>query len=355
MSRKPLDRHEQVVLVLPGGGALGAYQAGVYEALSGAGLEPDWVIGTSIGAINAALIAGNPPARRLGRLREFWRRVEQKPSLGAWSIVASGLPAFFTPRPRAWAGPHAALGLDEASYYSTQPLRRTLHELVDAELLAQGGTRITVGAVAVRSGQMKYFDSRDTPLGIDHVMASGALPPAFPAVRIDGEAYWDGGIYSNTPVEPVIEDRPRRSALIFAVDVWQPTAAEPRSIWEVMARQKDIQFASHADSHIARQKQLHHLRRLLHDLLDRWPGPKDQIPSRLELAAHGADTTVHIVRLKAPAIPGDGYLKDVDFTRTGIHQRWSAGHRDALQAIARAPWEDPTDPMQGLFVHEANR
>src|SRR5215471_9884322 len=216
MSRKLRDRHEQIVLVLPGGGALGAYQAGVYEALSGAGLEPDWVIGTSIGAINAALIAGNPQGRRVDRLREFWRRVEQKPSIGAWSIAASGLPAFFTPRLRAWAGPHAALGLDEASYYSTEPLRRTLHELVDTELLAKGSTRITVGAVAVRSGQMKYFDSRHTPLAIDHVMASGALPPAFPAVRIDGEAYWDGGIYSNTPIEPIFDDLPRRDSLIFA-------------------------------------------------------------------------------------------------------------------------------------------
>ncbi|HEY9066511.1 MAG TPA: patatin-like phospholipase family protein [Burkholderiaceae bacterium] len=355
MSRSRRVGHGRVVLVMPGGGALGAYQAGVYEALAGAGLEPDWVIGTSIGAINAALIAGNPKGARLDRLREFWQRVEQKPSLGTWSIVAGGLPAFFTPRPHAWAGSHVPVGLDQASYYTTEPLRRTLRELVDTDLLAKGRPRITVGAVAVRSGQMKYFDSRHETLGIDHIMASGALPPAFPAVRIDGEAYWDGGIYSNTPVEPVIEDHPRRSALIFAVNVWQRTAPEPRSIWEVMARQKDIQFASRADSHIARHKQIHHMRRLLHDLLERWPGPKQQIPRWLDLAAHGADTTVHVVRLMAPPGARDDVLKDVDFTRSGIRERWSAGHRDALQAISRAAWNDPADPMQGVFVHEPQR
>jgi len=352
MNHKRRDRHPRIVLAMPGGGALGAYQAGVYEALCESGLEPDWVIGTSIGAINAALIAGNAKHARLDRLREFWQRVEQKPSWGAWSIVAGGLPAFFTPRLHAWADPRAPVGLDRASYYTTEPLRRTLDELVDADLLAKGSPRITVGAVAVRSGRMTYFDSRHTPLRIDHVMASGALPPAFPAVRIDGEAYWDGGIYSNTPVEPVIEDRPHRSALIFAVNIWQRTAPEPRSIWEVMARQKDIQFASRADSHIARQKQLHHMRRLLHDLLERWPGPKEEIPRWLDIAAHGADTTIHVVRLMAPPKPGDDYLKDVDFTRSGIRERWSTGRRDALQAIERAAWEEPTDRMQGVFVHE---
>ncbi|HEU4921945.1 MAG TPA: patatin-like phospholipase family protein, partial [Burkholderiales bacterium] len=192
----------QIVLVLQGGGALGAYQAGVYEALCGAGIEPDWVIGTSIGAINAALIAGNAPENRLPRLREFWKRVEQDSPLASLITFASGIRAFFVPRPLRWGGVHARVGLDEASYYNTAPLRETLSQLVDLDMLGKQ-MRLTVGAVNVRTSRMRYFDSRDERVGLEHVMASGALPPAFPAIRIDGEPYWDGGVYSNTPIEAV--------------------------------------------------------------------------------------------------------------------------------------------------------
>src|SRR5688572_2354219 len=194
--------HGQVVLVLQGGGALGAYQAGVYEALCGAGIEPDWVIGTSIGAINAGLIAGNARENRLPRLREFWKRVEQASPLGNFTTFACGIPAFFSPRSLAWGGTQARVGLDAASFYSTEPLRETLSELLD---LREPTTRLTVGAVNVRSGQMRYFDSREERLGLEHVMASGALPPAFPAIRIQGEPYWDGGVYSNTPTEAALD------------------------------------------------------------------------------------------------------------------------------------------------------
>jgi NTE family protein len=249
----------QVVLVLQGGGALGAYQAGVYEALHEAGMEPDWVIGISIGAINGAIITGNAPADRLRRLRELWHRVRNDSPLDGrngsglghafanWAAVVSGVPGMYAPRPLAWANLGTQVGVENASYYLTAPLRKTLEPLIDFRVVnAQDTTRLTVGAVNIKQGTMRYFDSRDGALGLDHVMASSALPPAFPAVPIDGEEYWDGGVYSNTPMEIVFDDDPRRNALIFDVNVWQPTGPEPGSIWQVMGRQKDIQYSTRA-------------------------------------------------------------------------------------------------------------
>src|SRR5262245_45698625 len=195
----------QIVLVFQGGGALGAYQAGVYQALHEAGVEPDWIIGTSIGAINASLIAGNASSERLPRLKEFWDRMAHKSvwsgcaawpqisqTLSYWNTMARGIPGFFEPNAMAFWGTHMVLGADRAGYYSTAPLEKTLRELVDFSLVNRCKPRLTVGAAHVRTSQMKYFDSRDMELGLKHVMASGALPPAFPAVRIDGEHYWAG-------------------------------------------------------------------------------------------------------------------------------------------------------------------
>ena len=342
----------QIVLVLQGGGALGAYQAGVYEAMCGAGIEPDWVIGTSIGAINAGLIAGNAPEDRLPRLREFWKRVEQDSAFASMLTFIRGIPAFFTPRPLAWANTQARVGLDAASYYSTEPLRGTLEALVDSRILGEPKTRLTVGAVNVRTSAMRYFDSRDQKLGIEHVMASGALPPAFPAIRIDGEAYWDGGVYSNTPIEAVLDDHPRRDSVIFSVNVWQPTAREPESIWEVLGRQKDIQYASRADSHIARQKQIHHLRHVIRELTRHIPPGAKNTKECEELASWGCGTTMHVLRLLAPTLDSEDYLKDIDFSPAGIHARWQAGVRDTLRMIERAPWGAAVDPMEGVIVHE---
>jgi NTE family protein len=359
--------HGQSVLVLQGGGALGAYQGGVYEALHEAGLEPDWVIGTSIGAINGALIAANEPKARVERLREFWRRVVQDAPLftptlwpALWprigeavehlSTLTRGVPGFFAPRLPTWSGVSAPVGVDLASYYSTAPLRETLTELLDLETLAKKKPRLTVGAVNVPKGEMRYFDSREMALGLDHVMASGALPPWFPAIRIGGEAYWDGGVYSNTPVEVVFDDNPRRDALIFAVNVWQPTGPEPQSIWQVMGRQKDIQYASRADSQIARQKQIHRLRRIIHELAKNIPKAKqDSVAAH---AAWGCQTRMHVVRLLAPALASEDYWKDIDFSSAGISARWQAGLEDARRMIADAPWKAPVDPMEGVVVHE---
>src|SRR5688500_14498178 len=267
----------QVVLVLQGGGALGAYQVGVFEALHEAGIEPDWVIGTSIGAINAALIAGNTPQDRLPRLRELWSRFAQPAQFQALqylSAMVGGIPGFFSPRLPAWGGWQANVGLDAASYYSTAPLRQTLASLVDFAVLNEAHPRLTVGAVNVKSGELRYFDSRDGALGLEEVMASGALPPGFPAIRVDGEAFWDGGLYSNTPLEAVLDDNPRRDSVIFSVNVWQATGHEPESLWQAMAREKDIRYATRDDSHIGRQKQIHRLRHVIRELEKKLPDRK---------------------------------------------------------------------------------
>jgi len=254
------------------------------------------------------------------------------------------------PRLPAFGGVHAQVGLDRASYYSTAPLRETLAELVSLECLNAKHMRLTVGAVSVRTGAMRYFDSRERALGIDHVMASGALPPAFPAVRIDGEAYWDGGVYSNTPIEAVLDDNPRRDSVIFGVNVWQPSGAEPQSIWQAMGRQKDIQYASRADSHIARQKQIHRLRHVIRELTQHLSPEKQR--ELKELSSWGCGTTMHVVRLLAPSLDSEDYLKDIDFTPAGIRTRWEAGFADTLRMIERAPWELEVDPMDGVVVHE---
>ena len=360
------QHHGQTVLVLQGGGALGAYHGGVYEALHEAGLEPDWVIGTSIGAINAALICGNRPEHRLERLNAFWRQVEQQAviasafdpfgvgaMLGTMNTVLRGIPSFFTPNLGALRGTRATSSVEQASYYSTAPLRETLHELIDWDYLCDCRTRLTVGAVNVCSGEMRYFDSRKEALGADHVMASGALPPAFGAIRIDGQPYWDGGIYSNTPIEAVLDDKPRRDSLIFAVNVWHQAGPEPDSIWQVMARHKDIQFASRADSHILRQKQLHRLRHVIRELALDLPASKRSDVHCKELAAWGCSTTMHVAHLVAPRLDDEDSTKDIDFSPTGVRARREAGYADTMRMIERAPWTAPTDPIEGVIEHRS--
>jgi len=354
----------QVVLVLQGGGALGAYQVGVYQALHDAGIEPDWVIGTSIGAINASLIAGNPPEQRIQRLDEFWQQMQQAGGVAPvldWfglgrlastmATVTRGIPNFFKPNLLALGGATAKVGIESASYYNTAPLRGTLDALVDFDYLCECRTRMTVGAVNVCSGHMHYFDTGRMRLSIDHVMASGALPPAFAAVRIDGEPYWDGGIYSNTPIEVVLDDKPRRDSVIFSVNVWHQTGPEPDSILQVMARQKDIQFASRADSHIARQKQIHHLRHVIRELHQMIPESKQADAEARELASWGCGTTMHVAHLRAPRLDGEDHTKDIDFSPAGVTARRQAGHDDTLRMIERAPWRESADPMEGVVEH----
>ena len=355
----------QIVLVLQGGGALGAYQAGVYQALSESGIEPEWVIGTSIGAINGAIIAGNAPRHRAEHLRAFWASVEQRAGDGWPDLVpglgnvfanlvtmAHGVPTFFTPNPAAWFGQHTPLGIEGAAYYTTEPLRETLAPLVDFGYINGKHVRLTVGAVNVNNGEMRYFDSRDEDICLEHVMASGALPPAFPAVRVDGAPYWDGGIYSNTPIEAVLDDKPRKDSVIFAVQMWNPEGTEPATLWEVAGRQKDIQYSSRAKSHIARQKQIHHLRHIIRELAKHVPQAARHSAVVKELASWGCGTTMHVARLNAPRLDGEDQLKDIDFTPAGIRARWQAGYSETRRMVALAPWRRPVDPIEGVIIHE---
>ena len=355
----------QVVLVLQGGGALGSYQAGVYQALHEAGVEPDWIIGTSIGAINASLIAGNAPQDRVSRLQEFWKRMEQRPPFGFatpfpalnesasyWATIAGGIPGFFKPNPFAHAGAEYPLGPDKAGYYSTAPLEQTLTELVDFSLVNRCTPRLTVGAAHVRSSEMRYFDSRSGELNVKHILASGALPPAFPAVRIDGELYWDGGILSNTPTEAVFDDNPRKDSLIFAVHMWNPSGAEPATMAEVLNRQKDIQYSSRISSHIARQQQAHRLRHIIGQLAARLPEAERNSDAVRELAGYGCQTRMHVVRLLAPQLDSENQSKDIDFSPSGIMQRWEAGYAHTRKALGQAPWEGEFDPLAGVILHE---
>ena len=356
----------QIVLVFQGGGALGAYQAGVYEALHAAGVEPDWIVGTSIGAINAALIAGNEPANRLPRLRQFWDRIAHKDlwhntsawplmsqTLSYWKALSNGISGFFEPNPMAFLGAHAQLGPERAGYYAIEPLRRTLEELVDFDLMNRCRPRLTVGTAHVRTSQMTYFDSRDIRLGVKHIMASGALPPAFPAVRIDGELYWDGGILSNTPTEVIFDDNPRRDSLIFAVHMWNPMGPEPETIWDVMHRQKDIQYSSRVAAHIARQLQTHRLRHVIKQLMTYVPPSVRDSEEVRALAGWGCLTRMHVVRLLAPRLDNEDHTKDVDFSPGGIRKRWEAGFADAQRALEQKPWQGEYSALDGIVLHDA--
>jgi NTE family protein len=359
------DLPGQVVLVLQGGGALGSYQAGVYQALHEAGIEPDWIIGTSIGAINAWLIAGNAPDQRLLCLKQFWKRMEQNPvwnlrtpfagfneKLAYWSTLTHGIPGFFRPNPLAHAGDSYPLGADHAGFYSTAPLERTLLELVDFGRINRCAPRLTVGAAHVRSSQMRYFDSRDGELTVKHVMASGALPPAFPAVRIDGELYWDGGILSNTPTEAVFDDNPRKNSLILAVHLWNPAGAEPTTMAEVLNRHKDVQYSSRIASQITRQQQTHRLRHVISQLAARLPESERSNPAVRELIDYGCPTRMHVVRLLAPQLDRESHTKDIDFSPSGIMRRWDAGYSHTKSVLERRPWVGEFDPLASVVLHE---
>ena len=364
----------QVVLVLQGGGALGAYQGGIYEALHEAGIEPNWVIGTSIGAINAGIIAGNPADKRVDRLRKFWTTMEYKPWwgdslylepwLGSGRFLADftnqsanmmalfgGVAGYYTPNHAlTWGGAKAALGVERAALYDTKDLEK-MTALTDPARFNSKNPRLTVGTVNVKSGKMHYWDSERMPLALNHVLASAALPPSFPAVRIDGDPYWDGGIYSNTPIEAVFDDNPRRDSIIFADQMWHTSGPEPQSLEDVLSRQKDIQFASRDDSHIARQQDLHRLRHIVRELVKLVPEDQRISPEVKQFAAYGCRTFMHVVRLNAPHIEGEGNSRDIDFTSASIRARWKAGHDDTARALDRRPWEEEFDPMAGVAVH----
>ena len=346
----------QVVLVLQGGGAPGVYQAGAYHALHEAGIEPDWVIGTSIGAINGAIIAGNEVGRRLERLRDFWTHVETRlpGRLSHFTSLVAGVPGFYRPNPALAWGVEAEVGIERAALYSIDPLKRFLPELVDFDLVNEGTPRFTLGLVNVRSGQIRYFDSKQETIALDHVLGSAAIPPSFPAVRIDGESYWDGGIYSNTPIEVVFDDNPRKSSVVFAVQIWHSRGPEPESIAQVFMREKDILFGSRSRAHIARQMQLHRMRHIVRELVSLLPEERKSTPEVKELASWGCATAMHLIEINAEPIDGETNARDYDFSSAAIQARWQAGYADTRRMIEQQPWNDPIDPIVGVSVYTSD-
>ena len=350
--RPPFDC---VALLLQGGGALGAYQGGVYQALAEADIHPDWSAGISIGAINAAIIAGNPPEARVDRLREFWTQVTVS---GPWPwssnpfielpnsdharnvlnqmnanfAAAFGANGFFSARPLApWApavGPFGATSL-----YDTSALKTTLERLVDFDRLNARMTRFSAGAVNVRTGNLVYFDSTTHTIRPEHVMASGALPPGFPAVEIDGEHYWDGGLVSNTPLQWLIECGARQDTLVFQVDLWSARGQIPLNMAEVIARLKEIQYSSRTRASAEQFKRLHRLQRALAALVSRLPEDLREHED-VKLLETAASQNVHnLVHLIYRAPNHEGHSKDYEFSRLSMQEHWRAGYHDTLRAL----------------------
>jgi NTE family protein len=361
-------KHDHTVLVLQGGGALGAYQAGVYEGLAECGAAPDWVAGVSIGAINAALIAGNPPERRVERLREFWDRVSaqlpfippasmdsMRPVLDQMSTATAfmfGVPGFFSPR---MVPPFLALdgSIGALSFYDTKPLKATLEELVDFALINRnGGVRLSLGAVDLRTGNSVYFDSQTTPIRAEHVLASGALPPGFPPVPIDGELYWDGGIVSNTPLWYVLDVDPGMNALIFQVDVFSGAGELPKNLAEVQERAKDIQYASKTRFNTNRVKELEALRGSLRRVLEKLPEALRDDPDVKRLAAVSKPKAISLVHFINRHHPRATSFKDCEFSRATVTDLWQGGLTDVRSSVADSQWHRATDYAEGVRVYD---
>ena len=376
-------QYPTIALVLQGGGALGAYQCGVYEALHDAGIRPNLLAGISIGAINAAIVAGNPPDRRLEQLCAFWETIcepnaplswaaagvrtlvaslPQDAGVDAWATALSagaalwqGQRGFFAPRAVSpWL---LADGSDAAtSFYDTTPLRATLQRCVDFDRVnSRHAPRLIVGATEVETGNFRYFDSRDTRIGVEHVMASGALPPAFPAVEIEGRHYWDGGLVSNTPLEHVLDEWPREDTLALQVDLWSARGPAPRGMMDVLERTKDIQYSSrtrHGTDAVARMQAL---RTTLGALIARLPDAR--VPDELQdaLAPWLDDRVFNIVHLIYQAKPHEEQFKDYAFGLIAMREHWRAGARDTRLTLAHPEYFALPDRSAGIAVHDVHR
>jgi NTE family protein len=348
---------ERVALVLQGGGALGAYQGGVYQAIHEAGIEVDWISGTSIGGINGALIAGNPFDRRVQRLREFWEAVTEPPMripsipwfsevlwdgdgqarywinrMSAFATMFHGVPNFFTPRPLPPVN-SAAEKPDLVSYYDTSPLEATLGRLVDFDLINARPLRFSVGATNVRTGAPIHFDNLQTPITAAHVMASASLPPGFPPTEIDGEYYWDGGVVSNSPMQYVIDDRPRYTALVFQVDLWDANGEAPLDIPSANLRALEIHSASRLNVTLEQYKKMHKFRCALARFLDQLPSASHNDPDVQFLAQEARVNVATVVQLKYQANKYETAGKTFEFSRAAMEEHWQAGYCDTKSAL----------------------
>ncbi|MEO6782882.1 MAG: patatin-like phospholipase family protein [Bradyrhizobium sp.] len=360
------------VLVLQGGGALGSYQAGAFQALCHQGFEPEWIAGISIGAINAAIIAGNPPEQRVARLKEFWELVSSpvpwSPLLrgehgrtvfseaSAALVATFGVPGFFTPRfPPALLWPPGSP--QSQSYYDTAPLRATLERLVDFDRINDLQTRLSVGAVSVTTGNFRYFDNVEfsklgKKIGPEHIMASGALPPGFPSIEIEGEHFWDGGIASNTPLDYVLDEDTTRDLLIFQVDLFSARGPLPETLLEVAEREKDIRFSSRTRMNTDKNKQLHNTRRALCELIAKLPGELKNDPSVEALRAAVRENTVTVVHLIYRSKNYESSSEDYDFSHVGMIEHWSAGVRDVHLSMRRKEWLERPQSGETMVTYD---
>lgn len=365
---------EVVALVLQGGGALGAYQAGVYQALSEAGIHPNWISGVSIGAINAAIIAGNPPDTRIDRLRDFWTQVTADgPWPGAGDACFSlakgdamrqlinqmsanfatvgGARGFFSARPiPPWFQPPGTI--EATSFYDTNDLKHTLERLVDFDRINSGETRFSVGAVNVVTGNFVYFDTTTHTIRPDHIMASGALPPGFPAIEIDGEQYWDGALVSNTPLQWVVDAEPRRDTLAFQVDLWSARGEFPRDIFEVTTREKEIRYSSRTRAKTDQFKYEQKLRHTLAGLLEKLPEDlKNSAEARL-LNSVAERKVYNIIHLIYRAKNYEGHSKDYEFSRLSMQEHWRAGYNDARRTLRHREVLERPKNHEGVYTFD---
>ncbi len=362
--------HEHIALVLQGGGALGAYQAGVYEEIARIPREPHWVAGISIGAINAALIAGNPPELRVARLREFWELVSSRFSSLAPQIdfqrsafhqfsagvsAVMGVNGFYRPRliPPMWQpdGTDAAI-----SIYDTAPLRATLERLVDFDLINQKKVRLSVGAVNVRTGNSIFFDNMNQKIGPEHIMASGALPPAFAPVEIDGELYWDGGIVSNTPLQYVLDNRPKKGRLMIAqVDLFNARGEAPTTLSAALIRQKDIVYSSRTRFNTDQAARLERHKRDLSALIARLPAEFQDDPEVLRLKGSCHEGHIDIVHLIYRQNEFELDSKDYEFSRSTVDIHWQAGKQDMANTTAHPDWLTKSEGDHGITIYDLSR
>src|SRR6266404_713256 len=364
------DKYDHSILVLQGGGALGAYQAGVYDGLAECGIKLDWVTGVSIGAINAALIAGNLPARRVERLAEFWDLVSSaspmippasfdllRPSLNRLSAntsAAFGVPAFFAPRlPPPYLVPDGSI--DALSLYDTGPLKATLERLVDFDLINSKQVRFSIGAVNVRTGNSIYFDNREITIEPEHVIASGALPPGFPPVMIGGEPYWDGGIVSNTPLFYVLDDAPRMNALIMQVDLFSAVGDMPVNLDQVLERAKDIRYSSKTRFNTKRLKEIDDLKLALRRLLGKLPKAL-QRDADVQLLKREFDaghvTIVHLINRRNVH---SSQAKDYEFSRATVRDLWASGRDDVRRTVTHPEMLRASEAGDGMRVYDLAR
>ncbi len=362
---------EEAILVLQGGGALGAYQAGVFESLSKVYCEPTWVAGISIGAINAALIAGNPAARRVGRLREFWDLVSsalQSPLMDASTTASArealneshasqvmmfGVPGFFKPRfPPAPFQPPGTL--EAISYYDTSPLAATLEQLVDFDRINSGAVRLSVGAVNVRSGNFEYFDSAKQTIDVRHIMASGALPPGFAPVEIDGEHYWDGGLVSNTPLQYVLDQPGQRRRVVFQVDLFAARGPLPKTLGEVSEREKDIRFSSRTRLNTTNEMDRQVISQAAQRLIAKLPPELRDDPDVQALSRVRCESAVDVVHLIYRSKHYESQSKDYEFSRLSMQEHWDAGRADMAHTLHDPRWLQRERSAHGVHVFDLN-